>query len=188
MIQQLAKPALVVLAITSFLWIAYRIILYSAGKKPASSNKELLLFFFVVYFIFVLLITLYPLPMTRVKVPGAKGVNFIPFENMLREFSETFRRTKSYMRSHAVENIVGNIFLFIPFGILLPLISPKFRSFGKVFLFGLLFSLAIETLQLVSRQLGVYRSVDVDDVILDVVGAICGFIVYRLFRITAHDS
>jgi glycopeptide antibiotics resistance protein len=180
MLQQLAKPALIVLAITSFLWIFYRIILFSTKKRPASSNKELFLFLFVVYMVFVALLTLYPLPMTSIKVPGAKGVNFIPFENTMKEFAESAGKRRAFMRSHTVENIIGNIFLFVPFGIFLPLISKKFRSLGKVFLFGLLFSLLIETLQLVSRQMGVYRSVDIDDVILNVFGTVCGYVLVSM--------
>jgi|SRR6185369_9576120 len=184
MIQQLAKPALIVLAIVSFLWIIYRIILFSGKNKQHSSfNREVIIFFFVAWVVFILLITLYPLPLTKVKVPGAKGINFIPIENTLKEFSETFKKKREFMTSHSLENIIGNIFLFVPLGILLPLISKKFNSFIKIFLFGLLFSLSIEILQWVSRQYGVYRSVDVDDVILNVFGIICGFVILRLFYV-----
>jgi glycopeptide antibiotics resistance protein len=182
MLHQLAKPALIVLAISSFLWIIYRIILFSGKNKQASSKREMTLFFFVAWVVFVLLLTLYPLPITRIKVPGAKGINFIPVENTLKEFSETLSKKRSFMRSHSMENIIGNFFLFVPLGIFLPLISKRFNSFIKIFLFGLLFSLSLETLQWISRQYGVYRSVDVDDVILNVMGIVGGFIIVRLFH------
>jgi glycopeptide antibiotics resistance protein len=181
MLHQLAKPALIVLAISSFLWIIYRIILFSGKNKQASSKREMTLFFFVAWVVFVLLLTLYPLPITRIKVPGAKGINFIPVENTVKEFSDTFTKKREFMRSHSLENIIGNLFLFTPLGIFLPLISKKFNSFMKIFFLGLLFSLLIEILQLVSRQFGVYRSVDVDDVILNVIGTVCGFMIVRLF-------
>ena len=177
MLHQLARPALIILFIISIGWIIFRVL----KKRNRSPGYELLLFFFVIYIAVVLLITLYPLPLTREKVVGAKGVNFIPFENTMKEFSDTFKRERSFMSGHTIENIVGNIFLFLPFGIFLPLISKKFRSFGKVFLFGLLFSLSIETLQLVSRQFGVYRAADIDDVILNVFGTVCGFLFLKLF-------
>jgi len=181
MIQQLAKPAFIVLVISSLLWIIYRIILFSGKNKQASSKREMILFFFVAWVIFILLLTLYPLPITKIKVAGAKGINFIPVENTVKEFSDTFTKKRAFMRSHSLENLIGNLFLFVPLGIFLPLISKKFNSFIKIFLFGLLFSLSIEILQLVSRQFGVYRSVDVDDVILNVIGAVGGFIIVRLF-------
>ena len=131
--------------------------------------------------VFILMLTLYPLPMTEIKVPGAKGINFIPLENMAKEFSETSHKKREFMRGHFLENVVGNVFLFLPLGILLPLISKRFNSFLKIFLFGLLFSLSIEILQWISRQYGVYRSVDIDDVILNVIGILGGLIIVRMF-------
>jgi len=180
LIQQLAKPAITVLVITSLLWILFRIIFLSSGKKRASSKKEFVLFLFVAWMVFVLMITLYPLPMTKMKVPGAKGVNFIPFENMLKEISGIPGK-RAFLKSHVLENIIGNIFLFVPFGIFLPIVSSRFRSFGKVLLFGLFLSVSIEFFQSISRELGVYRSVDVDDVILNAFGIILGFIVFKIF-------
>jgi len=189
MIQQLAKPALIVLAIVSFLWIIYRIIRFSGkNKQQASFNREIIIFFFVAWVVFILLITLYPLPLTKVKVPGAKGINFIPIENTLKEFSETFKKKREFMTSHSLENIIGNIFLFVPLGIFLPLISKRFNSFIKNFLFGLFFSLSIEILQWVSRQYGVYRSVDIDDVILNVIGIVCGFFIVKIFMAPKENS
>jgi len=182
MLQQLAKPAFIVLVAASFLWIIYRVILFSGKNKPqTSAQKELILFFFFIWMVFILMLTLYPLPMTEIKVPGAKGINFIPLENMAKEFSETSQKKREFMRGHFLENVVGNVFLFLPLGILLPLISKRFKSFIRIFLFGLLFSLSIEILQWISRQYGVYRSVDIDDVILNVIGIVGGLIIVRMF-------
>lgn len=177
MIHQLIKPSLFILFIVSICWIIYRFL----KPRKRSAGFELLLFFFIIYIAIVLLITLYPLPITREKVAGAKGVNFIPVMNEWKEYLESFRRGKSFMRNHVMQNIFGNILLFIPFGTLLPIVSTKFRSFGKIFLGALLFSLSIEILQWVSRQYEVYRSVDIDDVILNVIGAVIGFALMRLF-------
>src|SRR5437762_1204026 len=135
MLQQLAKPAFIVLTIAAFLWIVYRVIFFS-GKtvRQTAFNKELVLFLFFIWMIFILLITIYPLPVTRIKVTGAKGINFIPIENTVKEFSDSFKRKSEFMRSHSLENIIGNIFLFVPLGFFLPLISKKYNSFIKIFL------------------------------------------------------
>ena len=53
-----------------------------------------------------------------------------------------------------IRNIVGNAILLLPMGILLPLLWTKFRKVGRVTLFAFLFSLGIETLQLLFTLLG----------------------------------
>ncbi|ASA19491.1 VanZ family protein [Paenibacillus donghaensis] len=67
-----------------------------------------------------------------------------------------------------------NFLLFIPFGVLLPLLWSRFASFSRTLLVGFLFSLAIECIQLFS-----YRAADIDDLMMNTLGAIAG---YGLFR------
>lgn len=75
-------------------------------------------------------------------------------------------------------NLIGNLFLFIPAGYLLPRIFNKFRPFWRFFLKGLLILLVVELTQLFSL-LGVF---DVDDLILNMAGFCIGYFVYFLFR------
>ncbi|THE10217.1 VanZ family protein [Bacillus timonensis] len=75
-------------------------------------------------------------------------------------------------------NIAGNIGVFVPFGIVLPILFPKLSNFF-LFLFAFIIGIfSLEILQLFSK-LG---SFDVDDIILNTVGAVIGFILLRLFR------
>ena len=75
-----------------------------------------------------------------------------------------------------------NILLFIPFGFLLPQTS-SLRSWWKVFLCGIGFSITIEIMQLITR-LGCF---DVDDVITNLVGTLIGYGMYRLLlALTSH--
>jgi glycopeptide antibiotics resistance protein len=177
MIHQLAKPGLILLAIVLFFWIFFRLVL---ATKQTSYKTELLVLLFVAYIVCVLIITLYPLPMTRVKIAGVKGINFKPVVNTMAEFSENAAKGRSFMRSHTFQNLFGNILLFVPLGILLPLISSRLNSFVKVFSVALFFSASIEVLQFFSREMRIYRSVDIDDVILNVIGAVGGFLIVRL--------
>lgn len=71
---------------------------------------------------------------------------------------------------------VLNIVLFIPLGILLPYINIKMNKVRYPVLIGMLFSLVIELSQLVNN-----RSTDIDDFILNTVGAVIG---YGIFNIT----
>ncbi len=72
-------------------------------------------------------------------------------------------------------NLLGNIALFMPLGLLLPLLFASFRNRHRVFFTALFASLAIEFLQF-WLALG---SFDVDDLLLNVLGGLCG---YGLFR------
>lgn len=70
-----------------------------------------------------------------------------------------------------------NLYLFIPFGFLLPLIWPTINKFWQVLLYGSFFSLAIELSQLLNS-----RVTDVDDLFMNTLGAIIGYLIYKLFR------
>lgn len=72
-------------------------------------------------------------------------------------------------------NIVGNAVGFMPFGFFLPIVSRRSRRWYNTVLFGFSFSLAIEITQLVWKV----GSFDVDDILLNTIGAALGFIVYR---------
>ena len=63
-----------------------------------------------------------------------------------------------------------NIILFMPLGFILPLLWRRFRSRKRIILTGFLFSLAIELSQLLN-----YRITDVDDLIMNSLGAWLGY-------------
>ncbi len=75
-------------------------------------------------------------------------------------------------------NLAGNILVFIPFGLLLPLLSTKLRGFFRVVLLGLAFSVVVECIQLVTKT-GCF---DVDDMLLNTIGAAVGFIIYAIVQ------
>lgn len=135
------------------------------------------------------MITVMPLPMTRQRGARLGHINITPVVNTAKQFEAILARGTRSMMVHSLENIVGNIILFIPLGICLPMVWPRYFSFKRVLLAAFLFSLSIELTQLFSRHLGIYRSVDVDDVILNTIGAILGYItIGRLFRQGAQMS
>lgn len=73
-------------------------------------------------------------------------------------------------------NLFGNIFVFSPFGFMLPVISVKCRGFLKIFQFTFFLSMVIELTQLVCKV----GSFDVDDLILNTVGGLIGYAVFKL--------
>jgi glycopeptide antibiotics resistance protein len=101
---------------------------------------------------------------------SAYSYNLVPFSTI-----ERFLYSKN-IRYHLLINIFGNIAVFIPFGILLPLCFKKpFIIILLVFLAGVL---CVETLQLVFRR----GTFDVDDIILNTVGFLLGWLCYLLGR------
>jgi glycopeptide antibiotics resistance protein len=72
--------------------------------------------------------------------------------------------------------IVGNLGLLLPVGLLGPVVLPPLRRWWLVLLLAIAISAAIEVAQLWVP----YRSSDIDDVVMNVTGALLGFALYRL--------
>ena len=75
-------------------------------------------------------------------------------------------------------NIVGNMAMLIPSGIVLPVVYKKLNSFWKVVAAGAFISLCIELLQLPFPS----RATDVDDLILNTLGVAVGYGIYAAFK------
>ena len=75
-------------------------------------------------------------------------------------------------------NVIGNVAMFIPSGIVLPIIYKRLDTFVKVLLAGGGISLCIEIIQLPFSV----RATDIDDLILNTVGVIMGYGIYVLIR------
>ena len=71
-------------------------------------------------------------------------------------------------------NIGGNIIGFLPFRLLLPVMHRNLRKSLPVILLGFSLSLLVESLQLVLKV----GSFDVDDLLLNTVGAAAGYFLY----------
>lgn len=72
--------------------------------------------------------------------------------------------------------LLGNILLFVPLGALLPLVLSRLRLVGVVAIaFGV--SLFVETAQ---YWLATGRMADINDLILNIMGAVGGFFVFRI--------
>lgn len=92
--------------------------------------------------------------------------NFIPFRTILGYLGgEPSWRI-------AIDNLLGNILLFIPMGIFLPSLFRTITWKG-IFAVALGFSVALEI-----SQLFVIGTPDIDDVILNTFGAILGYFVF----------
>ena len=75
-------------------------------------------------------------------------------------------------------NIPGNILAFMPLGFLLPMLSEKYRNLIYITLLSLVFSSLIEFTQYKTKV----GSFDVDDIFLNTLGGILGYITYLIIN------
>lgn len=71
---------------------------------------------------------------------------------------------------------VLNVVLFVPLGLLVPIIWKKMNKLSNLLATGFLFTILIEASQLLNN-----RRTDIDDILLNVLGAVVGFGLFRLF-------
>ena len=93
--------------------------------------------------------------------------NFIPFQEILRY----------NITSHLFwKNVIGNMLMFLPFGFFV----SYYINVDKVhlpFMLVLVTSLAIEIVQMM-----IGRVFDVDDIILNLIGGILGYLIYKILK------
>ncbi len=133
------------------------------------------LFYF--YLLALIGLTLFPIPILdglesrQTTAHILSRINLIPFN-----FGKLFELHPNVVR----HELAGNILLTIPFGLLLPFLV---RVTGRAALWlALAVGLGIETAQLlVSLAIGaVYRAVDINDVLLNAVGVLLGYGLYKV--------
>ncbi|GAA0696431.1 hypothetical protein GCM10008904_00410 [Paraclostridium ghonii] len=105
---------------------------------------------------------------------GYRGANLMPFKTIFTFFDTT----KHFSFLRAISNTLGNIAIFLPLGYLLPILTKKINNIYKVFLVSILVSIAFESLQYIF-YLG---SLDIDDVILNTLGGVIGYIIYYFIK------
>jgi glycopeptide antibiotics resistance protein len=176
------KPVIILVAIAVPVWFIAR----TAFRKripglTISFMREFLYFISFLYIIALAAITIVPLSFAIHKTPSADDINLVPFKTILRTIRHSMAGQR-FSPAMLFENTAGNIVLFLPLGFLLPLVWKKINSFTSIFFIALLYSALIEFLQYIERSFGAYRSVDIDDVILNTLGALLGWYFLCLLR------
>ena len=81
-------------------------------------------------------------------------------------------------------NVFGNIALFVPIGLLLPLIFKWTRRFFRIILITFLLSFSMELFQ----YLWGTGSADIDDMLLNILGGLTGYIAYILLKVVLKNE
>lgn len=112
---------------------------------------------------------------------GRTGTDQTHYAYNLELFKE-IKRFYNYRDQLGMEavllNLGGNVVGFMPFGFILPIVSRRGRRWYNTFMLGFGLSLCIETTQLIFKV----GSFDVDDLLLNTIGGILGYIAYRLVQ------
>jgi len=143
---------LIITVIVSSLRIAYLL----KGNKKFCLHKEILSLVFIVY-----ILCLYHVVTFQDVNYGVN--NFIPFKEIFRY---------SIGSTKFLKNIIGNIVLFIPFGFF----ASYYLKNKKMFTSVILTLITSTTIEVVQYYIG--RVFDIDDIILNLVGGIIGFLLF----------
>lgn len=123
---------------------------------------------FTIYLSFVAYFTLiipffFPIPFFNISSLET-NMNFVLFYDVIHGHGDS------------LVQLFLNVLLFVPFGLLLPFIYKK--SLLKTMAYSLILTVSIEIIQYLSvRQLSTF---DVTDIAMNLLGALIGFILYRL--------
>lgn len=140
--------------------VSMRIVSLIKNKEKVILYKELLSLLFVIYVLCLFYVV------TFQDVSWSTS-NFIPFQEMFRyDFGSRL----------FIKNVLGNMLLFVPYGFFMGYYL-KIKKPIAILLLCLIVSGTIETTQLL-----IGRVFDVDDIFLNIIGGIIGFVLYKLLE------
>ena len=171
------------------IYLICRLIFIKKTKKQVKVFNEILLTIFILYIIGLASQTIIPYWNMGIYSDTGKfyfnirltnsisEINLIPFKT-LYEYLFVNNTSVSGWSSVSILNIFANTLLFLPLGLLTPLIWEKYDSFYKILTLGLISTCLIEFIQIF-----IGRSTDIDDVILNTIGVIIGYTIFKLSKI-----
>ncbi|MFF3025429.1 VanZ family protein [Gottfriedia sp. NPDC057948] len=144
-------------------------------KKEVNILKVLMTFIFMNYVLFIIFILFFPIFIDPHALEKGQSIsyNIIPFKSL---YETTVFCIKHGYYSTLIKNIIGNLILIMPISFYLKILWNKLKDWRIVLILSFLISIFIELTQLIENIFqGTGRSVDIDDVILNVTGFILGY-------------
>ena len=145
-----------------------------AASKNTKRKKILYVVLFAAYLILLFYFLFFSEGLGRASTEAEYRYNLTLFREIKR-FIE-YRHVLGYKAVFL--NVVGNVIAFMPFGFLLPPLMNYKTNWFVTTIWAFLFSLFVETIQLFFR-LG---SFDVDDMLLNTIGGLLGYIICILLK------
>lgn len=140
--------------------------------------EKVLRILFVFYLLLLVKVIVFKYPWAQLRQIAEGWTKEVVWEG-LRSANFVFLKTiKMYIRYadrlNSFENLVGNVAALVPFGFLVPLISHRGRNLLILLVHAFFFVTGIEIFQLLSA-FGVF---DVDDILLNCLGALIGWLLF----------
>ena len=107
-----------------------------------------------------------------------RAINTEPFETIKLYWWILKNSQSTALLTHAFVNLVGNVVMFVPLGYLLCGVFPKQRKFFMFLLCVTALILVVEGVQYIT----LLGSCDVDDLLLNLAGAILGWCIRKWIR------
>lgn len=158
--------------------VIYIPIFITLMRKKRAIEYHILFLGFYIYCLLVIKEVFLPIPLDNITVKILQQVNKGPMFNVV-----PLKSIIDAIKYHvSLTQIAYNICLFGPLGFLLPFINRKVDSTKKILILSLVVSTSIELIQLsVSLAINaVYRFADIDDIITNVIGALIGYMIYKI--------
>ncbi len=158
------------------IWLLVRILVWIKNRKINWKREALLLLMFVNLAVIIRFV-FFPRALVEGHIQPLVfdpetawpfRINMVPFVHLFQ-----YGNTRDI-----IWNVVGNTAMFIPSGIVLPVVYKKLDNFGKVVAAGAFISLCIEILQLPFAS----RATDIDDLIMNTLGVVIGYGIYSAAR------
>lgn len=154
--------------------------------KAKGGMRTFLALVFVLYLSLLVELSFFPLPfdfreMARLRSSQSfisPEINVIPLRTIFVALEDTSTMGIRFM----IENFLGNFLMLVPLGFMLPLLKPKFSTFRRATIFLATTALSLELLQYLGSFLVFrisWRVVDVDDLLLNLLGGMLGFACYK---------
>lgn len=152
-------------------------------KTEQAKWKNWLSLLFFLYLLVIIKVIVFKYPLSQLKeivdswqkdvvLEGLYTANFIPFKTI-----------KMYIRYYdlpglrSFSNLFGNILIFIPVGILMPMVHKASQNIWIMLINAFIFVIGIEIFQLFSA----FGAFDVDDIILNCFGVLLGRALYQIY-------
>lgn len=153
-------------------------------NKNNNKIQSILLYSIFVFYIFLslsIIIFKYvsPLELLNKSRTMYRSINLLPFHTIKGYLTGTIGVSRTVM----LNNILGNIGLFIPLGIYLQLFKKDKRILTGILLVFII-SLSAEAVQLIFGM----GAADVDDILLNCTGGIIGILCYKLLDVFIKDD
>jgi len=149
-----------------------------ALKRKYKGTQLISAFALAAYLVLICKYFFFPIILDRdIISQGGNTVQCIPFLPFLEQIRSVGWKRFLYQTA-------GNILAFVPISFFLALLSPRLQSFRRSLIASVSISFCVELIQLCINLLtGIpNRVVDINDLILNTLGGMIGYLVYRLWR------